>query len=255
MMANALEGARTTANPTGTGAQAGSGDAGGQESSQGQAQAQAQTARNDAALREQTTTGQDFAKQLAGDAADAAKKTDTSTDQLVQYASQGADRAQPSPARILPTAYTQQMQRLDVPQIAVMIARQASNGVNRFQIRLDPPEMGRIDVRLDLDKSGALHARLTVERPETLDLLQRDARALERALGQSGLDNAKTNLEFSLKQNPFSHQDSNQGQPGHPDLVPLLGEDETTSETDTAASAAITLYRGAVRPGGINMVA
>ena len=56
-------------------------------------------------------------------------------------------------------------------------------------------------------QAGQVNARLTVERAETLDLLQRDQRALERALAQAGLDASKTNLEFSLKQNPFAGQD------------------------------------------------
>ncbi len=39
-----------------------------------------------------------------------------------------------------------------------------------------------------------------VSRSETLDLLQRDQRALERALADAGLDASKTELEFSLGQ-------------------------------------------------------
>ncbi|NGP18470.1 flagellar hook-length control protein FliK [Devosia aurantiaca] len=88
------------------------------------------------------------------------------------------------------------------------MARQVEGGNTRFQIRLDPPELGRIDVRLEIDNAGSVSARLTVEKAETLDLMQRDQRGLERALQQAGVDAGKTNLEFSLKQNPFA------GQPG-----------------------------------------
>ncbi len=83
--------------------------------------------------------------------------------------------------------------------LAVQIAKQANLGVNRFQIRMDPPELGRIDVKLEFGRDGRMTASLTVERAETLDLLARDARALERALAGSGLNTDKGSLSFSLK--------------------------------------------------------
>ena len=52
------------------------------------------------------------------------------------------------------------------------IAAQAQSGKSRFEIRLDPPELGRIDVQLNVDSSGNVSSRLVVERPETLDLLR-----------------------------------------------------------------------------------
>src|SRR5690606_4680760 len=108
--------------------------------------------------------------------------------------------------RVIQAGYQTSQQQLNLPQIAFELARQMQDGNTRFQIRLDPPELGRIDVRLDIDQSGKVNARLVVEKAETLDLMQRDQRGLERALQQAGLDSAKTNLEFSLKQNPFAGQ-------------------------------------------------
>ncbi|MGI9378744.1 MAG: flagellar hook-length control protein FliK, partial [Methyloligellaceae bacterium] len=88
--------------------------------------------------------------------------------------------------------------------IAVHIASQAGKGLRKFEIRLDPPELGRIDVRLEVNRDGAARAHLIVERPETLDMLQRDARALEKALTDSGLQTNKDNLSFSLKNQNFA---------------------------------------------------
>ncbi len=65
--------------------------------------------------------------------------------------------------------------------LAVEIVARAQDGSKRFDIRLDPPELGRIDVRLDVDPGGKVTSRLIVERAETLDLLRRDAPQLERA--------------------------------------------------------------------------
>jgi chemotaxis protein MotD len=91
--------------------------------------------------------------------------------------------------------------------VAVEIATQALAGKNRFEIRLDPPELGRIDVRLDIDREGHVTSRLMVERAETLDLLRRDSSQLERALQQAGLKTADNGLEFSLRDQAFSRDE------------------------------------------------
>ena len=84
--------------------------------------------------------------------------------------------------------------------LAVEITTQAHAGKKHFEIRLDPPELGRIDVKLDVDRDGNVSTRLVVDRADTLDLLKRDASSLERALQQSGLKTSDNALEFSLRQ-------------------------------------------------------
>lgn len=86
-----------------------------------------------------------------------------------------------------------------VAGIAVEIAAQARAGNNRFEIRLDPPELGRIDVRLDVDHDGNVKSRLVIERADTYDLLRRDSSTLERALQQAGLKTSDNGLEFTLR--------------------------------------------------------
>ena len=86
-----------------------------------------------------------------------------------------------------------------VAGIAVEIVARARDGQNRFEIRLDPPELGRVDVHLRVDRDGNVASRLIVERSETLDLLRRDAPALERALQSAGLKTGEQGLEFSLR--------------------------------------------------------
>jgi hypothetical protein len=92
--------------------------------------------------------------------------------------------------------------RLTVPAeaLAYEIKRHHSNGVNRFEIRLEPAELGRIDVRLEVADDGTTRAHLSADRPETLDLLQRDSRALERALQGLGLKTDRDAIAFSLRQ-------------------------------------------------------
>ena len=148
-------------------------------------------------------------------------------------------------------AYAAPVRQINIPQVAVEIVRQVQAGASRFQIRLDPPELGRIDVKLDMDSAGNVHARMTVDRPETLDLMQRDQRVLERALAQAGLDSAKTNLEFSLRQNPFAHQEHQQRQDGGQQTwspIPAGGE----ADAANLPPPHVITYR-AGSPGGVNL--
>ncbi len=156
-----------------------------------------------------------------------------------------------------PTSFTSTLQnayqqaQVSIPNMAVEIARNFAAGNNRFQIRMDPPELGRIDVRLNIDESGALRARLAVERPETLDLLQRDARALERALAEIGFEGTKTNLEFSLKQNPFTDGSDKDNQ-----AVPNPSETDLKDQEQARQADMVTAtYRGNISPGGLDLLA
>jgi flagellar hook-length control protein FliK len=88
--------------------------------------------------------------------------------------------------------------------VAMEIAARAQGGRNRFEIRLDPPELGRIDVRLDIDRSGQVTSRLVVDKVETLDALRRDAHQLERALQDAGLKTSDNGLQFSLRDQSFA---------------------------------------------------
>ncbi|MDZ4380157.1 MAG: flagellar hook-length control protein FliK [Parvibaculum sp.] len=89
--------------------------------------------------------------------------------------------------------------QLPANAIALQMARNLQKGISRFDIRLDPPEMGRVDVRMEVRKDGHVVAHMTVDRPETLDLLQRDARALQQALNNAGLQADSDSLNFSLR--------------------------------------------------------
>jgi flagellar hook-length control protein FliK len=116
-----------------------------------------------------------------------------------------------SAAATAPTVTSPTPVAVPIAGLAVEIASHALAGKNRFEIRLDPPELGRIDVRLDVDRDGKVTSRLVVDRPETLDILRRDAPALERSLQEAGLKTADDALQFSLRdqggsggQNPYS---------------------------------------------------
>jgi flagellar hook-length control protein FliK len=88
----------------------------------------------------------------------------------------------------------------DLPALAVEIAAKSQSGARQFDIRLDPPELGRVEVRLSIDAAGKASAHLSADQPQTLSLLQKDAPALTRALRDAGLDVSQNGLNFSLRQ-------------------------------------------------------
>ncbi|WP_137153013.1 flagellar hook-length control protein FliK [Devosia sp. FKR38] len=186
-------------------------------------------------------------------AAAAAAAPDKPVDVQPPAASQPAQvaRVDAVAPRVVQAGYQTSQQQLNLPQIAFELVRQVNDGNARFQMRLDPPELGRIDVKLDIGASGHVKAHLIVDKAETLDLMQRDQRALERALQQAGLDSAKTNLEFSLRQSPFSGgQQQGRDQQGNP-----FGFQVKAGEGGEEAPPTINLYRASLSASGVNIIA
>jgi hypothetical protein len=120
--------------------------------------------------------------------------------------------------------------------LAVAIAGRAQAGSSQFDIRLDPPELGRIDVRLDVDGSGQVRTHVTVDRPDTLQLLQSQQPQLERALEQAGLKTADNGLQFTLRDQSFAGQNSGTGGQHYPNqpAAPVVIPDIDAVPIDTA---------------------
>ncbi|MEN6542894.1 flagellar hook-length control protein FliK [Parvibaculum sp.] len=116
--------------------------------------------------------------------------------------------------------------------IALQIARNVQKGINRFDIRLDPPELGRIDVRMEVQRDGHVAAHLTVESAQTLDLLQRDQRALQQALTDAGLQANSDSLSFSLRdQNAGGNAQGSAGNSGGGSGSEIAPVEETTASS------------------------
>ncbi len=176
----------------------------------------------------------------------AALKTDpTQTPQTLHTAQPANGTAPAAPAHTASTATASQP--IPLHAVAVEIAARAGTGKNRFEIRLDPPELGKIDVRLDIDKHGQVTSRLIVEKAETLDLLRRDAPQLERALQDAGLKTSGNGLQFSLQQQMSQQRDDQPS--GHVATAQMLVADETAA-TDIAARSYSSL---AAARGGIDI--
>jgi flagellar hook-length control protein FliK len=159
----------------------------------------------------------------------------TATHSTANAAAPTAPTLQPSPQPVA----------VPLSGVAIEIAGKALAGKNRFEIRLDPPELGRIDVRLDVDRDGNVTSRLTVDRPDTLDLLRRDAAGLERALQDAGLKTANNGLQFSLRDQSMNEQQAGTS----PGAAVLVATDESLPSIDNIPQR----YRLAGQGGGLDI--
>jgi flagellar hook-length control protein FliK len=98
-------------------------------------------------------------------------------------------------------------------QVAPFAVALALGGDGSLTLTLDPVELGRVEVAIDRIR-GEAAIRVTAERPETLALLQRDARDLERALSDSGFGEHAPTLSFSLGQASTGQGPTGQGMSG-----------------------------------------
>ena len=118
--------------------------------------------------------------------------------------------------------------------LAVAIASRAQAGSNQFDIRLDPPELGRIDVRLDVDSNGQVTSHVTVDRADTLQLLQSQQPQLERALEQAGLKTTDNGLQFTLRDQSFAGQNGSGGGQQNTNTAQLVIPDPELAPVDTS---------------------
>jgi flagellar hook-length control protein FliK len=84
-------------------------------------------------------------------------------------------------------------------QVTVQVAKAAAQGLDRIQMQLKPAELGRVDIQLEVTHDGRVNAVVQVEKPETLEAMRQDSKALEQALKDAGLKTDSGSLQFSLR--------------------------------------------------------
>jgi flagellar hook-length control protein FliK len=137
-----------------------------------------------------------------------------------------------------------------VSGLAVEIAASVQSGKTRFELRLDPADLGRIDVRIDIDRSGQVTSHLTVEKPETLSMLRQDAPQLQQALNDAGLKSGSNGLQFSLRDQSASGQQNWQNNNQSSNAQRLV----VSEDTNASASLAGQSYgRTASASGGVDI--
>jgi hypothetical protein len=86
--------------------------------------------------------------------------------------------------------------------LAAEIAARSLEGKRRFEIRLDPPELGRIDVRLDVDKHGQVTSLLISSAPRHSIFCAAMRPRLSARCSPPGFRTDDTGVQFSLRDQP-----------------------------------------------------
>jgi flagellar hook-length control protein FliK len=92
----------------------------------------------------------------------------------------------------------------------VIAAIRADKGSKEIDVRLDPPELGRVKISFSFERSDIVTATVSSERTDTLDLLRRHQEDLARELERAGF--SKVRLDFSANDSGrgFSEQSAPQ---------------------------------------------
>ena len=136
-------------------------------------------------------------------------------------------------------------------QVFVQLSKAVQNGQNKITVQLRPEELGRVEVKLDIAGDGKVKAMVMADKPETLDLLQKDSRFLERALQDAGLKTDNNSLSFNMQGkegNGQAHLSSNSGaDPNARNHAEQENQDdEVLNEVDVLATAIGTTPEGTV---------
>ncbi len=82
---------------------------------------------------------------------------------------------------------------------AKLLARRLESGASRFDIRLNPPELGRVEAKLTVGDDGKATLALSFDNQAALDLFARDETALRAAIASSGFEFGAGDLAFTLE--------------------------------------------------------
>jgi hypothetical protein len=137
--------------------------------------------------------------------------------------------------------------RTPLQNFSLSVGKAVGEGLNRFQVRLDPESLGKVDLTLEIRDDNYVHAILSIEKQSTLDLLQRDAGQLAEIFQGLGLLLDEQSLNFNLQQE------------GHPQSFtpserlpsPLLAQEARQEDMLSLGSG----ERGRNSGYGINLVA
>jgi flagellar hook-length control protein FliK len=129
------------------------------------------------------------------DTSDAMPDTTALTAQADAPQMSSTETASPLPS---PTGQAQPATPAD--QIAPVLVGilQKTDGQQSVTIRLQPAELGQVQIRIDQTVSGAAHISIIADRPETLQLLQRDEPRLQQTLDQAGVLSAGRTVSFQV---------------------------------------------------------
>ena len=83
-------------------------------------------------------------------------------------------------------------------QVGLEVTRAVKAGNTEFTVKLNPVDLGKVTIKMAFDKDGAASLRVMAQNPETVSLLQREVRGLERAIEAGGMKSTQADVTIEL---------------------------------------------------------
>lgn len=120
-------------------------------------------------------------------------------------------------------------------QVSVQVQNGVRNGNDRIHIKLSPAALGNVEVKLELSPDKTVQAIVYADKAETLDMLERDARILQKALEEAGLRTNSDSLSFAQRDSGGSAnaQSDASNRPDHDNRAGNAASEGDVSDTST----------------------
>ena len=115
--------------------------------------------------------------------------------------------------------HTAQMLEQARDSVFKQILFKLGNEGSEMRMRLEPPELGELELRMVVEKNGQMQLWIGAERPELVQMLQRNLQELERTLQQTGLavTHAEVFAQGDSRGGPHRDAPGDQGATAHDD--------------------------------------
>ncbi len=207
----------TASSTASTGIQEGASSQGGSSTSSGQGhgqqgqsgpqtQAAAQAVSSSKELAASELLPEDFGLEMEN------MEADGLSEMQMTEAQKGAARAEAAlPAHVRASSAAQ---AAVLAQVSQKMLQKFDGKSSRFEIRLDPAELGKVDVRIEVDRDGRVQAVLAAKDAVAADALTRGLRSLENALTQAGFDLGDNGVQVELDQDQGKKSFTHSGDSG-----------------------------------------
>jgi flagellar hook-length control protein FliK len=132
------------------------------------------------------------------------------------------------------------MQQAEQPPVVAQIraAIEQREGAARIEVRLDPPELGRVQIEFEMRGNGQLRAVIQASEGDTLELMRRHGETLEQDLRDQGFGD----LSFEWRQENEQRPTSKGGTPSAEHIPPSSSSNSTAAtQAELPAGTSINL--------------
>lgn len=186
-------------------------------------------------------TGQSKAQQAGHDTTLAHQVAAAAGQQGISTATQNLRADQIQPQAQMPLHLSKE---LDVDDMAQRVQMMMSKNLKQIDIRLDPPELGRLHIRMNMHNEGA-NVQFTVANHQARDALEHSMPRLREMLAQQGVQLADTSVQQQNSGQQQRYTAGGGGQSGQSSSGEALGGDENL-DTDVKLDLNVAAKRDGI---------